>query len=399
MSIEPPAFPEQPVEPSLSSQKPVFDGSGAAFFRIWIVNLFLTIVTLGIYIPWAKVRTRRYFYHATRLNGRAFDYTASPLKLLLGYVIVAVALISFSLAEFIAIWVPIVLYLIFVCVFPWVRWKSLRFFAANSTYRHLAMHFRGTKSGAYISYLGMPLLAVATLGLLAPWALFKARAYVYGNMRYGDAVSEFRGRVGYFYKACIFPFLGLILLIFLLGTVPIIAGSLMSMGESGQDRTETEPVSEVAEAAEPAVEEEDDFDPKAFEAMLENLPRSAMVMIFFGVAAIYFFMLITFIVIRVLLLNYCWSETHFKTSAGDVSFRSRIHPARYIWILASNVLLTALTLGIFIPFAMVRIHRYRLECLDVIGSERLDSVRGLAPEEVGALGESASDWLDIDFGL
>ena len=37
-----------------------FSGSGSEYFRIWIVNLLLTIVTLGIYYPWAKVRQTRY---------------------------------------------------------------------------------------------------------------------------------------------------------------------------------------------------------------------------------------------------------------------------------------------------------------------------------------------------
>ncbi|MED5348372.1 MAG: DUF898 family protein, partial [Pseudomonadota bacterium] len=39
-----------------------FHGEGGEFFRIWIVNLVLSIVTLGIYSAWAKVRTKRYFY-------------------------------------------------------------------------------------------------------------------------------------------------------------------------------------------------------------------------------------------------------------------------------------------------------------------------------------------------
>jgi hypothetical protein len=33
-----------------------FTGSGAEYFGIWIVNLLLTILTLGIYSAWAKVR-------------------------------------------------------------------------------------------------------------------------------------------------------------------------------------------------------------------------------------------------------------------------------------------------------------------------------------------------------
>ena len=35
-----------------------FTGSGSEYFKIWIVNVLLTIITLGMYYPWAKVRNR-----------------------------------------------------------------------------------------------------------------------------------------------------------------------------------------------------------------------------------------------------------------------------------------------------------------------------------------------------
>ena len=34
-----------------------FRGSALEFFRIWLVNLLLTIATLGFFSPWAKIRT------------------------------------------------------------------------------------------------------------------------------------------------------------------------------------------------------------------------------------------------------------------------------------------------------------------------------------------------------
>jgi len=37
-----------------------FTASGSEYFRIWIVNLLL-VVTLGLCLPWAKVRKLQYF--------------------------------------------------------------------------------------------------------------------------------------------------------------------------------------------------------------------------------------------------------------------------------------------------------------------------------------------------
>src|SRR5260370_28452580 len=64
-----------------------FTGTAAEYFRIWIVNLFFTLATLGIYSAWAKVRKRRYFYGSTRLDGDSFDYFASPKAILNGRII------------------------------------------------------------------------------------------------------------------------------------------------------------------------------------------------------------------------------------------------------------------------------------------------------------------------
>ena len=65
-----------------------FRGNGGEYFRIWIVNLLLTIVTLGIYSAWAKVRRLRYFYGNTLLDGHSFEYHGRPLAILKGRLIV-----------------------------------------------------------------------------------------------------------------------------------------------------------------------------------------------------------------------------------------------------------------------------------------------------------------------
>ena len=65
-----------------------FTGTGREYFGIWIVNILLTILTLGIYSAWAKVRRTRYFYGNTRLAGASFDYHARPVQILIGRIVV-----------------------------------------------------------------------------------------------------------------------------------------------------------------------------------------------------------------------------------------------------------------------------------------------------------------------
>ena len=76
-----------------------FEGSGGEYFKIWIVNLALSIVTLGIFSAWAKVRSKRYFYGNTYLGEHNFDYHAEPLRILLGRAVAVVVLLIYSLAS------------------------------------------------------------------------------------------------------------------------------------------------------------------------------------------------------------------------------------------------------------------------------------------------------------
>jgi uncharacterized membrane protein YjgN (DUF898 family) len=66
-----------------SAQRPhhlriVFTGSGSEYFRIWIVNLLLMMLTLGLYYPWAKKRRLRHFHGNTRSAANCWTFTATP---------------------------------------------------------------------------------------------------------------------------------------------------------------------------------------------------------------------------------------------------------------------------------------------------------------------------------
>ena len=74
-----------------------FSATGSEYFRIWIVNLLLSIVTLGIYSAWAKVRRNRYFYSSTHLAGGSFEYHGNAVAILKGRIaaVVLVGLLTF----------------------------------------------------------------------------------------------------------------------------------------------------------------------------------------------------------------------------------------------------------------------------------------------------------------
>jgi len=82
-----------------------FSGRGSEYFRIWIVNILLTICTLYIYSAWAKVRSKRYFYGNTFLDGSSFEYHAQGKQLLPGRLIGLVLIAVIALGEYLSAWV------------------------------------------------------------------------------------------------------------------------------------------------------------------------------------------------------------------------------------------------------------------------------------------------------
>src|SRR3984885_11638604 len=75
-----------------------FTGKGSEYFGIWIVNLLLTILTLGIYSAWAKVRRLKYFYRHTELAASTFDFHGSPIRILIGRVLALAMLIGYNVS-------------------------------------------------------------------------------------------------------------------------------------------------------------------------------------------------------------------------------------------------------------------------------------------------------------
>ena len=79
-----------------------FSGTGSEYFRIWIVNLLLVIVTFGIYWPWARRRKLQYLYHCTWVDGHAFDFHGNPRSMLRGSMLAGVLLAVYGMGNRVA---------------------------------------------------------------------------------------------------------------------------------------------------------------------------------------------------------------------------------------------------------------------------------------------------------
>jgi uncharacterized membrane protein YjgN (DUF898 family) len=118
-----------------------FNGTAREYFRIWIVNLCLTILTLGIFSAWAKVRKKRYSYSHTILGGTPFQYLGRPIPILKGRLIAAMGfLVYYMSSHFATSWFPYIL-LAGSIVAPWVVVRSAAFNARYSAFRNMTFHF------------------------------------------------------------------------------------------------------------------------------------------------------------------------------------------------------------------------------------------------------------------
>ena len=162
-----------------------FTGRGTEYFGVWIVNLLLTIVTLGVYSAWAKVRRLQYFYRHTELAASSFDFHGSPVKILIGRAVALVMLVAYNYSARVRSPLTIVVILIIALAMPWLLRNSFRFRLFNTSWRGTRFHFRGSVAGSYRVFLLNGLLSVVTLYGLAPFMHQRLKAYQHGNSWFG----------------------------------------------------------------------------------------------------------------------------------------------------------------------------------------------------------------------
>jgi uncharacterized membrane protein YjgN (DUF898 family) len=98
---------------------------------------------------------------------------------------------------------------------------------------------------------------------------------------------------------------------------------------------------------------------------------------------------------RALITNLIWNNTRL----GEHRIECNLSPLILIWISVSNLVLVALTLGIFMPWAAVRLVRYEIESMRLVPASDLQEFEAAEPESLGAVGEETATVFDFDISL
>jgi len=90
---------ENNVSPPLLDQpkeKISFFGKGATYFGIVAINLILTVVTVGLYYPWAKATYRKYIWNETEFKGSRFVFNGTGKEMFKGFLIAYLAFLGLT---------------------------------------------------------------------------------------------------------------------------------------------------------------------------------------------------------------------------------------------------------------------------------------------------------------
>jgi len=332
-----------------------FRGEGREYLRIWLVNVALSVVTLGIYSAWAKVRREKYFHRNFIVDAAAFDYHGDPRAILVGRILLVVLLGLMSLAENIDPTVHLIASVAAMFAFPWLLVRSMQFRARNTSYRGIRFAFVGTYREALVLYLVHGGLTTITFGLYLPAFLQKQKAFLANRLRFGDSPCTFEAGVAAFYRGLKVP---LVLWLLLPVAVLVLVGAASALGPAGGI------------------------------LLIVLIPLSILL-----VVLLLSLLLIPYI--RVVGTNLLWNHTRL----GETRFASTQTVRSYLNLVVANWLLVLLTLGFYWPFAQVRLAQYRARNLSVINPEALASAVAAQQAVPAALGDEAIDAFDFDIAL
>ncbi len=337
-----------------------FIGTASEYFRIWIVNLLLTVLTLGVYSAWAKVRRKQYFYRNTFIGDSSFEYLADPIPILKGRLVIAAVLGLVVVSQYVSLGLYAGMVVFVLIATPWVLVKALAFNARNSAFRNVRFAFRGTTAESYRTYLIAMAVYLFTIGLGFPFMQWKVSQFSVNGHRYGNLSLWFRSKVGSYFK--VFLIAGASTLAFLV-VLGIVIGATGVLG--GQ-------VTPADGNAEPSA------------------PGPAFFIALFGM---YAFMIVPAAYLKAKVANLFWGGINI----GPHRLESTQTFKEVLVLLVTNFLGIAFSLGLATPWAVIRSLRYRVDHLTIHASGPLVVEADHQHDDPKAFGDAATDLGDFDF--
>jgi len=178
-----------------SSKKLVFKGKSNEFFSIYIGNVLLSIITLGIYYPWARVKILKYLYNETEFEGSNFTFHGTGKEIFMGMlkafgilaVVFGIYLACLKSGNLYIILSGFIFYIIAIIIItPAAIVGSLRYRTSRSEWRGIYFGYRGTYKAMLIIFLKGLFFIPLTLGIYSNWFITNIYKEVLKNFRLGN---------------------------------------------------------------------------------------------------------------------------------------------------------------------------------------------------------------------
>ncbi len=404
--------PAQAAASRIDAHPILFTGSGGEYFRVWIVSVLLSIVTLGLYTPWARRRTAQYFYSHTQVAGSPLEFVAEQKRMVMGFLVFAGLYLAYQMAVETGQELAASLLMFgFALLAPFLWASAMRFRLGATRWRGIRLAFTASWKEVYAaswpvfaiaalwtllffvaaalsptmptgiaeqpgSVTRLPAAAGATLCLLALGTvltllcvirlefnyrrLLVARARIGGQvghwkLRYVDFVRVWLATVGFFL---------LTVLLIALAAGLLTGGSAAVWRKTWGDAGGPAGMLLLAMLALLGV---------LLAAVLASVPARA-----YREARLF-----QLVWNNVGISHIARSKTHLRTGA-------------YVWLRTKNLLLTLLTLGFYRPFALVSEYAAKVQSVTLYLKGGIDQLAGELVKQQGAFGDAAADMMGLD---
>ncbi|RMX03056.1 DUF898 family protein [Corticibacter populi] len=436
-----------------------FTGSGPQYFRVWFVNVILTLLTLGIYTPWARKRTAEYFFGHSVIARSPLEFAASIRRMVIGFFIFVGLYLLFRRAIDSQSTFMVFAALLGVALAVPFLWGSAKRFRITSTrWRGLRLRF-GTSwreiywaswpvfviaASWFLVYVGIDMIQAFTAPSLLEdpqeqpairmgavgWTLVALAAVVSWlclvrvdyNYRRLLVQRTYLGEEGGVWKARYADFVRIWLV-----TALIFAGVLCSLGVGLYHLTRATQVHEVlmewlvadetalqspgrqppgadGEAAlegasagqgGDAWDEGDDTLHQRVEGWWRQLVFLVLVVVLIAFFMLYFAAAVALAYREARVHRLVWSSVGISDLAR---FRSTLGVWGFVWLRLQNWLLTMLTLGLYRPFARVREYRAKWDSTSVHIRGGVTQVKSLLviQQQGGAFADAIADFAGFD---
>ncbi len=388
-----------------------FSGSGGEYFRVWIVNLLLSIVTLGLYTPWARRRTARYFYDHTVIAGSPLEFTAPLRKMVVSFILFVLLYLAYKIAAETGQETMVLVFIVGAALLaPYLWGSAMRFRLASTRWRGLQLHFAARWKDVYLA--SWPIFLMAAIWVAINYGLDALAADLPA-----PAARTSRGAPAPAWPTVSPPMWGLIALGIVLSVLCIIRvefnykSLLVLRAGIGKQRGRWKPVYS-------------DFVRIWGATIVVFLAGVALVLalgagLIFSAQALFenmrgmgllqFILIIAFVLAALLALviasaparayrearmfKLIWSNVGLSQIAR---FKCDLQHWAFVRLRIKNILLTFLTLGFYRPFARVSEYRMKSDSVTLHVKGGLDQLVGELVHQQDGLGDALADAAGLD---